>query len=52
MREAIESKLRAKRITQFTSSKLMVEIERISVQKQHDVLNKLKLLEARQSGQR
>ena len=48
MREALESKLGAERITQISSSQLMVEIERISIQKQCDTLNKIKLLEAKQ----
>ena len=41
-------KLGAERITQIVSSQRMAEIERISVQKQCDTLNKIKLLEAMQ----
>ena len=48
IREALESKLGSERITQISSSQLMVEIERISFQKQCDVLNRIKLFKARQ----
>ena len=48
IREALKSKLGAERISQISSTQLMVEIERISIQKQCDTLNKIKLLEARQ----
>ena len=50
IREALKLKLGAERITQIVSSQRMAEIERISVQKQCDTLNKIKLLEARQEG--
>ena len=49
MIEALELKLGAERISQILSSQLMVEIERISVQKQCDVLNKIKLFEPNRS---
>ena len=48
IREALESKLGSERITQISSSQLMVEIERISFQKQCDILNRIKLFKARQ----
>jgi hypothetical protein len=48
MRKALVSKLGAERMTQISSSQLLVEIERISVQKQCDFLNKLKLVKAMQ----
>ena len=48
IREALKSKLGAERISQISSTQLMVEIERISIQKQCDTLNKIQLLEARQ----
>ena len=48
IREALESKLGAERISQISSTQLMGEIERISIQKQCDTLNKIKLLEASQ----
>ena len=48
IREALESKLGAEWISQISSTQLMVEIERISIQKQCDTLNKIQLLEARQ----
>jgi hypothetical protein len=44
----LESKLGAKRISQISSTHLMVEIERVSIQKQCDTLNKIKLFEAKQ----
>ena len=48
IREALESKLGAERISQISSTQLMLEIERISIQKQCDTPNKIKLLKARQ----
>ena len=47
-RETLESKLGAERISQISSTQLMVEIERVSIQKQCDTLNKIKLFEAKQ----
>jgi hypothetical protein len=48
IREELESKLGAERISQISSIQLMVEIGRISIQKQCNTLNKIKLLEAKQ----
>ena len=50
IREALKSNLGAERISQISSTQLMVEIERISIQKQCDTLNKFKLLEAKQEA--
>ena len=48
MQKALASKLGAERMTQMSSTQLLVEIERGSVQKQCDNLNKIKLYEAAQ----
>ena len=40
------SKLGADRIAQISPTQLLVEIERVAVEKQCDLLNKIKLLEA------
>ena len=46
MRKALVSKLGAERMAQISTTQLLVEIERIVVEKQCDLLNKIKLFEA------
>ena len=46
MRRALVSKLGTDRLAEISSSQLMAEIERVSVQKQLDLLHKVKLFEA------
>ena len=46
MRRALVSKLGTDRLAEISSSQLMAEIERVSVQKQLDLLNTVKLFEA------
>ena len=45
--EELASKLGAEWISQISSTQLMVEIERVSIQKQCNTLNKIKLFEAK-----
>ena len=42
MRKALMAKLGAERMTQISLTKLLVDIERIAVEKQCDILNKIK----------
>ena len=46
MRRALVSKLGTDRLAEISSSQLLAEIERVSVQKQLDLLNTVKLFEA------
>jgi hypothetical protein len=46
MKKALASKLGTYRLAKISTSQLKMEIERVSVQKQLDLLNKVKLSEA------